>query len=265
MLGRNPVNLDEFAEAMEARGLVIFPAVVDRALVDWMLEDLRSAYSLCRNVQMKNGVADKTEHTVHHVIGPGFGESFLEYLKVLPVRPYIERYFGGPFILNSFGGALNQAHSRSYAHEIHRDVRSFSKERPLLNTLVMLDDFTEDNGATYLLPGSHRFPTKPREEFFYQNAVRATGPAGTVLLFDSNVWHAGGDNLTDAPRRSVTPMFCRPWIKPQFDYCRAVGYGEVEKMDPQLRQLLGWNARIPDSLDAWYAPPERRAYRGDQG
>jgi len=259
------MNIDDFNSTMDERGFVVFPQAISTDLVQWMLDDLRGAYSLCRNIQIRNGVAERTEYTVHHVLGPGFGDSFLEFLRVLPIRAETESYFNGPFILNSFGGALNQAHSRSYAHEIHRDVRSYSKERPLLNTLVMLDEFTEDNGATYLLPGSHKSPVKPPVEFFYAKAVRALGPAGSILVFDSNVWHAGGDNLTDAPRRSVTPMFCRPWVKPQFDYCRALGYAHVASLEPWLQQVLGWRARIPASLDEWYRPPEQRMYRGDQG
>ena len=74
-----------------------------------------------------------------------------------------------------------------------------------------------------------------------------------------------GDNNTNRPRRSVTPMFCKPFMKQQFDYPRAVGYDMAEKLLPHTRQVLGYNARVPASLDEWYQPRERRMYRPDQG
>jgi len=129
----------------------------------------------------------------------------------------------------------------------------------------MLDDFTEENGATYLLSGSHRMREKPADEIFFKDAVRATGPAGTMVVFDSNLWHAAGVNRTECPRRALTLAFTRPFIKPQLDYPRALGYDRGPSFSPALRQLLGYNARVPTSLDEWYQPPEHRLYRHDQG
>ena len=258
------MSMGEFDSLMESRGWVIFNAAISQGLIDRMIDDTHKAYKICRDIQVKNGISAQTEFTVHHLIG--LGNSFIEFLEVMPIKPYIERYFGGKYILNSFGGAINSAHSRSYAHNIHRDIRSFSGDMPLLlNTLVMFDDFTENNGATYLMPGGHRLAEKPAEKTFYSIAERALGPSGSILLFNSNLWHAGGDNQTDRPRRSVTPMFCKPYVKPQFDYPRVLGYEEGEKFSAELRQILGYNARIPATLDEWYQPPELRMYKPDQG
>jgi hypothetical protein len=258
------MSMEQFDCLMQTRGWVIFESAIEADLISRMIEDMQRAYRQCRALQLRNGVSAHTEFTVHHLVG--MGESFLEYLEIMPIKPYLERYFGGNYVLNSFGGAINSARSRSYAHNIHRDIRSFSGEAPLLlNTLVMFDAFTEANGATYLMPGSHRLANRPREEDFYALAERAVGPPGSILLFNSNLWHAGGDNNTDQPRRSVTPMFSKPFIKPQFDYPRALGYDEAEQFSLALRQILGYNARIPASLDEWYQPPEKRMYRPDQG
>jgi hypothetical protein len=259
------LSFDTYVENMRERGWVIFERAIDDELVERMLGDLERSWENTREVMIRNGVFADAELTVHHLIGQG--PSFLSFIDEMePLLPYLEHYFEGKFILNSFGGAINTAGRTSYAQRVHRDIRSFSGEMPLLlNTLVMLDDFTPDNGSTYLLTGSHRSGEKPDEAYFYSHADRALGPAGSILVFNSNLWHSGGHNKTNRPRRSVTPMFCKPFMKQQFDYPRAVGYDMADQLLPHTRQILGYNARVPATLDEWYQPRERRMYRSDQG
>src|SRR5581483_12356386 len=98
-------------------------------------------------------------------------------------------YFGGPYILNTFGGVVNPPHNASYVARIHRDQRTFSGEfRLMAQALVMLDPFTVENGATYLLSGSHRLREAPPADRFFADAERATGPAGSIVILDSNLW-----------------------------------------------------------------------------
>ncbi len=85
------------------------------------------------------------------------------------------------------------------------------------------------------------------------------------MVFDSNLWHAAGVNCTDRPRRALTLAFTRPFVKQQLDYPRALGYERGASFSPGLRQLLGYNARVPASLEEWYQPPDRRMYKRDQG
>jgi Phytanoyl-CoA dioxygenase (PhyH) len=259
------LSMDSYVENMRERGWVIFERAIDDAFVYRMLEDLERSWETCREVMIRNGVFADAELTVHHLIGQG--PSFLSFIDEMePLMSYLEHYFEGKFILNSFGGAINSFGRTSYAQRVHRDIRSFSGDMPLLlNTLVMLDDFTPDNGATYLLTGSHRGGDKPDDQYFYSHADRALAPAGSILIFNSNLWHSGGDNKTNRPRRSVTPMFCKPFMKQQFDYPRAVGYDKADQLLPHTRQVLGYNARVPATLDEWYQPRERRMYRPDQG
>ena len=130
-----------------------------------MLVDLDRAWGICRAI----GVASDADLTVHHLLGQG--QSFMDFIdEMAPLTPYLEHYFEGRFIPNSFGGVINMRNRTSYAQRVRRDIRSFSGEMPLLpNTLVMLDDFTADNGATLLLPGSHMHAAKPSDEEFYRS------------------------------------------------------------------------------------------------
>lgn len=258
------MEFDDFDRCMLTRGWAIVEGLVPMPLVVRMLNDMEQAYEICRAAQLRNGIGEKTPGTLHHLIG--LGESFLEYLELNHAGPWIERYFGGKYILNSFGGNINSPEHGSYANVIHRDIRTFSGDhRLLLNTLVMLDAFSVENGATHLLTGGHRLADRPADDFFWHNSVQAVAPAGSVLLFDSNLWHAAGRNRTDRPRRSVTPMYSRPYFKQGFDYPRALGYERGASFSEEMRQVLGYNARVPATLDEWYQPPERRMYRADQG
>lgn len=259
------MDLSTFEARMQQDGWVVFDSFVDEALVEKMRADMMRAYEICRGIQIKNGIAANTEGTLHHLIG--LGDSWLGYLdRMQALMPHLESYFRGKFILNSFGGNILQR-SASYASAVHRDIRTYSGDLPLLlNTLVMLDDFTEENGATYLMTGSHLdCPDKPSDQAFYARAGRAIGKAGSVLMFNSNLWHAAGVNTTPVARRSVTPMFCKPFIKQQCDYPRVVGYDRMDALTDHQRQILGYYARVPASLEEWYQPPERRMYRPGQG
>jgi len=249
---------------MNEKGWVIFEEMIDLELIEKMRVDIVLAYKRCRNIQMLNGIPDNNAHTVHHLIGEE--PSFFNYLEETPIHEYVARYFEGEFILNSFGGAINTTDSSNYAHQIHRDVRTYSNQ-PLimLNTLVMLDDFTAENGATWMLSGSHKYEEKPSQKYFYEHAKQAIGKAGSILVFNSNVWHAGGKNTSDQVRRSITPMYSKPYIKQQFDYPRIVGYENQSKLSDSMQQILGYNSRTPATLNEWYQPPEKRMYKRGQG
>lgn len=253
----------DFLDAMTKKGWVILSEAVPRDLVNLMREDLDTALQVCRRIQVENGVADDTAGTVHHLPAIRQCLSFLEFLESNPAHPYLERWMGGKYVLQSFGGNFNYPEN-SYASQIHRDIRRGQKENLVVNVLVMLDDFTVENGATWMMEHSRDMNERPDRTLFYLCAKQVTAPAGSILIFDSNLWHAAGQNRTDKVRRSVTPMFARPYLKAGFDYCRAIG-PDVARMSPRLQQVLGYKARIPASLSEWYRKPDERFYQGDQG
>jgi ectoine hydroxylase-related dioxygenase (phytanoyl-CoA dioxygenase family) len=247
----------------EGHGLAALASVVPMDLIERMRADLETALAICRSIQEKAGLPN-TAGTVHHLpVLHRACPSFLEFLDTNPVAPYISEFFDGkPYILQSMGGNFNFPGGGNYASQVHRDIRSYFSDRMMLNTLVALDDLTPENGTTLLLPGGHRLPDKPDNDTFTAKEIRICMPAGSIIMWDSRLWHRAGVNRTDKPRRIVTPIFTRPFFKQGFDYPRAIGDKE---MSENLRQVLGYNARVPATLEEWYAPPERRAYRGDQG
>lgn len=253
-----------FDAQMEANGWFLFEDVVDPALIKDLKADLERSYEIRRPVQIKNQVDANTDGTAHHLLADG--GSFLMFLERAYLNEYLKTYFGGNYILNAFGGNLNKPTQFNYASNVHRDVRTYTREiRLLLNIIVMLDDFTLENGATYLLRGSHLKPEKPSDEEFFATADRAVGKSGSIVVWDSNIWHAAGENNTRHPRRSLSLIYSKPFMKQQFDYPRSVGYENAGSFSEVFRQIVGFNARVPENLDEWYQPPEKRFYKRDQG
>ncbi len=256
--------MDPIIRLLEERGWAMLPAVVPPELVGRLRTALDGAADAQQAIRVRNGVDAGADGTVHHL--PCAGGVFLEFLERVVALAPLDAFFGGPYILNTYGGVQNPPRQASYVRRVHRDLRTFSGDfRLMAQALVMLDPFTEQNGATYLLGGSHRLRDAPREDRFFAEAERAIGPAGSIVIFDSNLWHAAGVNESDSLRRALTLAFTRPFVKPQLDYPRALGYECAETLSPTLRQLLGYNARVPVTLDEWYQPPDRRLYRRDQG
>jgi ectoine hydroxylase-related dioxygenase (phytanoyl-CoA dioxygenase family) len=258
------VSLQEFSSQMETAGWFLFPEAVDPELVQGLIRDLERSYEIRRPIQVANGVDTNTEGTSHHLLVDQ--NSFTELLKRAYVDEYLKAYFGGNYILNAFGGNLNMPGNKTYASLVHRDVRTYTREiKFLLNTILMLDDFTVENGATYLLSGSHLRKEKPSDEEFFAQADRAVGKSGSILFWDSNIWHAAGINKTNLPRRSLSILYSQPFLKQQFDYPRALGYENLDSLPANFKQIVGYNARVPSTLQEWYQPPKKRFYKKDQG
>ena len=259
-------NKTDFAKDLSENGwFIAHDFILDENFISSVKNALASCSKSCRQIQIKNGIGDNNEGTTHHLIGQH--PIFLELLDnfVAEFNEFFEEFFAGKYILNAFGGNFLDKGVKSYASEIHRDVRTFSADTNLMiNTLIMLDDFTEENGATYLLSKSHFQKDKPSKEEFYNKSHRAIGKKGSIVFWHSNLWHAAGENKTDKERTSVTPMFTKPFLKPQFDYVNAVGIENVLKHNEKLQQVLGYFSRIPATLDQWYQPKEARFYRPNQ-
>ena len=128
----------------------------------------------------------------------------------------------------------------------------------------MVDDFTVENGGTYLLPESHLEERKPSNEEFSSKAVQATGKKGDILIFNANIWHASALNTTQENRRAIPITISKPFMKQLLDYPRALGYDNVNSFSKELQELLGYHSRVPASLEEWYQPQDKRFYKKNQ-
>lgn len=254
---------EDFDFLMATRGWVLFPDALAGQDLAALRSDLDRLYDLCREVQTRNGVAANMEGTAHHLVG--YDSSLDRMVDDFPLYDWVERFFAGKFILLTFGASLNPPGSKAYLARPHRDVRQFTRDvRTSLNMLIMLDDFTPETGGTLILNGSHMLETIPPAEMFTRLAHQLTGKAGDVILFDSQVVHAAGENRGEHRRRALTLVLGRPWLKPQIDFPRFLPQGREADLSPTARQLYGFDARVATSLDEYYQPAERWTFKADQ-
>ena len=134
-----------------------------------------------------------------------------------------------------------------------------------INVMFAIDEFSKETGATIVVPGTQQMMTRPAEDYLRTHAVALECPAGSMVVFDSTLWHAAGANTSGRDRLAINHQFTRSYIKQQIDYVRALGDQVVLAQPPRTQQLLGWYTRVVTSLDEYYRPEQQRLYRKGQG
>jgi ectoine hydroxylase-related dioxygenase (phytanoyl-CoA dioxygenase family) len=111
-------------------------------------------------------------------------------------------------------------------------------------TIWAIDPFTEDNGATVMVPGSHRWgdgrvPTgaDPRRP--------SVMPAGSCVFFLGTLWHGGGANRSGSARLAVTAQYCEPWLRTQEAFTLSIGRDVARAVSPEIRRMLGYGIYPP--------------------
>ncbi len=148
---------------------------------------------------------------IEHVLDPGCLISSLSSIRILP-------------------GEI--------AQPIHADDQLLPIPKPhvptVCNTMWALTDFTEANGATRIIPGSHLRDHSPNFGERY-DSIAAEMPKGSVL-----VWHGGGSNKTDARRTGIAMNYCAGWIRQQENQQLGIPREIARGFEPRLRELVGY-------------------------
>jgi hypothetical protein len=257
-------SLTDFDNEMRSNGWAVFHSALGQNEVSKMRADCLTWIKKCGDLQIQAGLNEEGDGTAHHTIGGN--DSLDAFFHKHMFHDYIKKFFNGkPYIMHAANPVGGFPKATTYVHKIHRDVQIVIPNYSLrLNMLVMLDPFTLENGATEIMPNSQGLKSAPTVLEFESKSVSILGEAGTVVLFDSYLWHRAGFNSTLNPRVAFTLSFNPAFIKPQLDYARMLGEDRGSYYSALSRQVLGYNSRVPINLTEWYRPKEARLYQPDQ-
>lgn len=110
-------------------------------------------------------------------------------------------------------------------------------------TVWAIDEFTQDNGATVAIPGSHKWGDRMPADSDTQ--VSAVMPAGSVIFFLGTLWHGGGENASSGNRLAVTAQYCEPWCRPQENFSLSTSVQQVKKCSEHIQRMLGYSIHPP--------------------
>lgn len=185
---------------------------------------------------------------------PAKHPTFLDLCRRGPLVTLAEEVLGSDLVFAGFNGMSMVPGGEGQA--LHRDHLVPTPGVTLyLHAVVALDPFTALNGATRVVPGSHR---EPGDEALEDSEARAESVdlvPGDALVFDATCLHAGSANATDDQRRALHIFFARGWVQPHWDFRASLQPDDAAGLDDDRRGLLGFEQR-----PARYDHSDRRAY-----
>ena len=133
------------------------------------------------------------------------------------------------------------------AQPLHFDEGMYHVARPRAAlgaaTIWAIDAFSADNGATVVIPGSHRFGNEIITD--RNAAIPAVMPQGSVIFFTGTLWHGGGENRSDAARLAVTCQYCEPWLRQQENFFLELSAQTLQSIPEPLLNMVGYSIHPP--------------------
>lgn len=176
---------------------------------------------------------------------------------VMPRVVECVRHVLGPLVKLSSLNARSPDPHNDVPQPLHVDMSAVPDEQGnwVCNAVWMLDDFTADNGATRVIPGSHKWGRRPQEVLEdllapHPEEVLVLGAAGSIAVMNAHAWHGGTANRTGAPRLAMHAFYCRR-DKPQQQYQKQLLRPEVQHgLSPELREMLALDDPLNDAVSA---------------
>jgi ectoine hydroxylase-related dioxygenase (phytanoyl-CoA dioxygenase family) len=184
------------------------------------------------------------------------GEVFRRAILLPPVVECV-RHVLGPQVKLSSLNARSADPNGEVPQPLHVDMAALPDEQGywVCNTIWMLDDFTTENGATRVIPGSHKWGRRPQDVLEDPRAphpqeILVLGSAGSIAVMNAHAWHGGTANRTPAPRLAMHAFYCRR-DKPQQQYQKLLVRPEVQAgASAEVRTLLALDDPRNDEISA---------------
>jgi ectoine hydroxylase-related dioxygenase (phytanoyl-CoA dioxygenase family) len=229
--------------ALTERGYCVVPSLLraDTAA------KLRQLIELIREHEPRPDVAELGHHRVLHLATKH--RAFVDLLSHPLLVDVWAEFLGPDFVCSSLtSNTIMPGADPTYWHVDHpywTIAEPYPVNLPLSGQAIWcLDPFEEENGATMLVPGSHRRPHMPDHQAdLSHESITITAPIGSLILTHGATWHSMGRNTTSAPRTAVLARYARGFIIPQEDMHAQLE--AIESPPPLVQRLLGAHQYVP--------------------
>lgn len=253
--------------ALDVQGFVCIPELLDAATCAAVREAL--APHLRGDLLGRNDFEGHRTERVYSLVARGrVFEEITAHPRILAILDALLE----PNYLLSASQAINILPGET-PQSLHADDLFYRIPRPRravsVATIWAIDPFTSENGATQIIPGSHRWSDAEVESLLYQIDFRtrppdervpcpdtapehlraqledAVMPAGSVIVFLGTLIHRGGANCSDRPRLALSNQYCEPWARPQENYFLSIPCEKARALPPRVQELLGYSVHPP--------------------
>jgi ectoine hydroxylase-related dioxygenase (phytanoyl-CoA dioxygenase family) len=222
------------------QGYTIVADAIDADLVDELVDELARLEVDLGIVPAANDFEGTQTVRIYNLLVHG---RIFERVPVHPnVLPIVEGVLDRGCLISSLSSIAICAGETP--QPIHADDQLMPIPKPhpatVCNTMWALTDFTEANGATRLIPGSHLADCSPDYGAAYES-VPAEMPRGSVLIWHGSLWHGGGANTTPERRIGIAMNYCAGYIRQQENQQLGIPREVAAGFEPRLQQLCGYS------------------------
>jgi len=232
-------SIDRHVERIERDGYSIIENAIDPALLDQLAQTLdRLEVELDARPATNLFEGQKTVRIYNLLARGAIFERIPVHDAILPI---VERVLDRGCLVSSLSSiAIDPGET---AQPVHADDMLIPLPRPhvplVCNTMWAVTDFSAENGATCVVPGSHRLDHAPELGRAY-DTIPAEMKRGSVLVFNGSLWHGGGENRTDRRRVGIAMNYCAGWIRQQENQQLGIPVEIARGFSPRLRKLVGY-------------------------
>lgn len=246
----------DFRNQIQEKGYIVLPNLITDEACDHYKAILEKNYKTYANNYAANtsaaahGLDNKSlEKIVYNLHNKdlSFFELF-EHKEVIKILDYmlLEGSYGDSEPYYLYNNCARCPLEGNPGQQLHSDSRLPGVNYCIVaNVLWALDDFTNENGSTRIVPGSHKIKKFAEDGKVYDEEIRVNIKKGSVIIFDANLWHGGGSNIDGSSRWALTLGYARWFIKPAFDYMQNTPAEIYKQLSPERRNLMGFNLSAP--------------------